>query len=39
MGGARGVRDGVFCEEAFADMDINLKIKPARILREENWIL
>jgi hypothetical protein len=43
MGGARGVHDRVFCEEVFADLDINLKInlkiKLAQILKEENGIL
>jgi len=39
MGGARGVYDRVFCEEVFADLNVNLKIKLTRILKEENGIL
>jgi hypothetical protein len=39
MGGAPGVHNMVFCEEVFADLDINLKIKLTRILKEENEIL
>jgi hypothetical protein len=36
MGGALGEHDRVLCEEVFADVDIKLKIKLARILKEEN---